>query len=638
MRHGFLKIAAATPDIQVADCEYNAEQIISRMREARAEGAKILALSELCVTAYTCQDLFLQRAMLDGAKLASEKIIAATAGSDMITIFGAPMEYQGKLYNCAIVAQQGKALGVVPKTFLPNYNEFYEKRHFAAAPAETGEIKLAGGTCPFGTKLVFQCQEMNCFSFSVEICEDLWSPNPPSVAHACAGAMLIVNLSASDENIGKEEYRRSLIKNQSARLVCGYVYADAGDGESTTDMVFAGHNIIAENGAVLAESPMYQNGMALSEIDFQRLESERRRLTTFPADAREGYTFVPFSFEIVETQLTRKFPERPFIPSDKTDRERRCESILAIQSLGLKKRLAHAHAKTAVIGVSGGLDSTLALLVAARAMDKLGRPRTDIVAVTMPCFGTTKRTKSNAEQLAERLGVTLLHVDITDAVNQHFSDIGHNSDIHDVTYENSQARERTQVIMDIANKTSGIVVGTGDLSELALGWATYNGDHMIMYGVNASVPKTLIRHIVLYEADYTQDEALRNVLLDILDTPVSPELLPAKDGEISQKTEELVGPYDLHDFYLYYAVRWGFTPQKVYRLAVYTLGKDYDKEVLLKWLKNFYRRFFQQQFKRSCLPDGPKVGSVTLSPRGDWRMPSDACADLWLKQVEQIEV
>ena len=445
MRHGFLKIAAATPDIQVADCEYNAEQIISRMREARAEGAKILALSELCVTAYTCQDLFLQRAMLDGAKLASEKIIAATAGSDMITIFGAPMEYQGKLYNCAIVAQQGKALGVVPKTFLPNYNEFYEKRHFAAAPAETGEIKLAGGTCPFGTKLVFQCQEMNCFSFSVEICEDLWSPNPPSVAHACAGAMLIVNLSASDENIGKEEYRRSLIKNQSARLVCGYVYADAGDGESTTDMVFAGHNIIAENGAVLAESPMYQNGMALSEIDFQRLESERRRLTTFPADAREGYTFVPFSFEIVETQLTRKFPERPFIPSDKTDRERRCESILAIQSLGLKKRLAHAHAKTAVIGVSGGLDSTLALLVAARAMDKLGRPRTDIVAVTMPCFGTTKRTKSNAEQLAERLGVTLLHVDITDAVNQHFSDIGHNSDIHDVTYENSQADRKSVV-------------------------------------------------------------------------------------------------------------------------------------------------------------------------------------------------
>lgn len=638
MRHGFLKIAAATPDIQVADCGYNAEQIIARIGEARAEGAKILALSELCVTAYTCQDLFLQRAMLDAAKAASEKIIAATAGSDMITIFGAPLEYQGKLYNCAIVAQQGRTLGVVPKTYLPNYNEFYEKRHFAAAPKETGEIKLAGKTCPFGTKLVFQCEEMNCFSFAVEICEDLWSPNPPSVAHACAGAMLIVNLSASDENIGKEEYRRSLIKNQSARLVCGYVYADAGDGESTTDMVFAGHNIIAENGAVLAESPLYQNSMVLSEIDFQRLESERRRLTTFPAEQREGYTFVPFSFEIEQTQLTRKFPERPFIPSDKTDRERRCESILAIQSLGLKKRLAHAHAKTAVIGVSGGLDSTLALLVAARAMDKLNRPRTDIVAVTMPCFGTTKRTKSNAEQLAERLGVTLLHVNITYAVNQHFADIGHDSNIHDVTYENCQARERTQVIMDIANKTGGIVVGTGDLSELALGWATYNGDHMSMYGVNASVPKTLIRHIVLYEADYTKDEALRTVLLDILDTPVSPELLPAKDGEISQKTEELVGPYDLHDFYLYYAVRWGFTPQKVYRLAVYTLGKDYSREILLKWLKNFYRRFFQQQFKRSCLPDGPKVGSVTLSPRGDWRMPSDACADLWLKQVEEIEV
>lgn len=638
MRHGFLKVAAATPDIRVADCEYNADQIIARMQEAQAAGVKILALSELCVTGYTCQDLFLQRTMLDGARAAVEKVLNASAGSDMVTAFGAPLEYQGKLYNCAVIVQNGRLLGVVPKTFLPNYNEFYEKRHFSPAPAETGEIKLAGQACPFGAKIVFQCEEMSCFSFAVEICEDVWSPNPPSVAHACAGALMILNLSASDETIGKEQYRRSLVTNQSARLVCGYIYADAGEGESTTDMVFAGHNLITENGAVLAENPLYRNSMVISEVDFHRLESERRRLSTFPAQLREGYAFVPYSLEIVETQLTRKFPERPFIPDDRTDREHRCESILAIQSLGLKKRLAHAHAKTAVIGVSGGLDSSLALLVAARAMDMLNRPRTDIVAVTMPCFGTTKRTKSNAEQLAERLGVTLLHVNITDAVNQHFEDIGHDSNQHDVTYENSQARERTQVIMDIANKTGGIVVGTGDLSELALGWATYNGDHMSMYGVNASVPKTLIRHIVRYEADYAKDKALSDVLLDILDTPVSPELLPAKDGEISQKTEELVGPYDLHDFYLYYAIRWGFPPKKVFRLATYTLGGDYDKETLLKWLKNFYRRFFQQQFKRSCLPDGPKVGSVTLSPRGDWRMPSDACADLWLKQVEEIEV
>ena len=638
MRNGFIKVAAGTPSIRVADCEYNAEQIIQMMKQASMQDVRVLVLPELCVTGYTCSDLFLHQKLLDGVEQAVQTIVQASTELDLLVLIGAPLQQVDKLYNCAVVVYRGKILGAVPKSHLPTYGEFYEMRQFTPAPAENGTVTICGREIPFGTKLLFACQEMPNFRLGVEICEDLWVPNPPSVAHALAGATIVANLSASDELIGKSEYRRSLVLGQSARLLCGYVYADAGDGESTTDMVFAGHNLIAENGALLAEQEPFDNGLAVSEIDVDKLVHERRRMTTFQNEREASYQTISFSMELRPTGLTRCIAKNPFVPQSEAVREDRCDSILQMQVAGLKKRLEHSHAKTAVVGISGGLDSCLALLVAVYAMDALNRPRTDVVAVTMPCFGTTQRTKGNAEKLTTLLGATLRCVDIKAAVTQHLQDIGHPDDVLDVTYENAQARERTQVLMDMANQTGGMVIGTGDLSELALGWATYNGDHMSMYAVNASIPKTLVRYLVQYCADYASGEEDRKVLLDILDTPVSPELLPPEGETISQKTEELVGPYELHDFFLYYVLRWGFPPAKIFALAQYAFGEQYSPATILKWLQNFYRRFFAQQFKRSCLPDGPKVGTVTLSPRGDWRMPSDASARLWMQEIDKIGI
>ena len=637
MKHGFIKAAAATCEIRVADCAFNADSIQTAMQEACTGGAKLLVFPELCITGYTCGDLFLQQPLLEAAERALLQVAEASRGMSMLCVVGLPLAYRSKLYNCAAVLCGGEILGIVPKSNIPNYSEFYEQRHFTSAPAENGEIVIQGRRIPFGTKLVFACESAADFVLGVEICEDLWVLHPPSATHVLAGATVIANLSASDEVIGKADYRRMLVSSQSARLICGYVYADAGYGESTSDLVFSGHDLICENGTILKESKLFGTGVHFSEIDVQKLASERRRTTTFPAGAAEGYQVVPFDLDLQETKLTRPVARRPFVPDNAASRAQRCEEILAIQCEGLKKRIVHTGCKTIVVGISGGLDSCLALLVMERAMKQLGRPMEDIIAVTMPCFGTTKRTRSNAELLCEALGVTLRTIDIADAVKQHFKDIGQKEDCYDVVYENAQARERTQILMDVANQNGGLVIGTGDLSELALGWATYNGDHMSMYGVNASVPKTLVRHIVRYAADTAESETLKNALCDILDTPVSPELLPAQqDGTISQKTEDIVGPYDLHDFFLYYMVRFGFSPEKIFRLCEYAFAEEFDRETILRWMKVFYRRFFSQQFKRSCLPDGPKVGTVTLSPRGDWRMPSDACAKIWLDESERL--
>ena len=639
MRHGFIKTAAGTPKIQVADCVYNAGEILKLIRQMETEGAKIMAFPELCITGYTCQDLFWQTLLLDSAKEQLVWLAGETSQVDALIIVGLPWEYNGKLYNVAAVLNRGKILGLVPKTNLPNYAEYYEARHFTPADLETHMVTIGEENVPFGTKLLFSCPQMSGMKVAVEICEDLWSALPPSTFHALAGATVIANLSASDETVGKAEYRRALVSNQSARLLCGYLYASAGHGESTQDMVFAGHDLIAENGTILSENAPFDGGCAETEIDCQRMEAERARNTSFELSG-EGYQTVEFDLEPAETTLTRWIDPAPFVPGDPKRRAERCELILKMQADGLAKRLEHAHAKTAVIGISGGLDSCLALLVAVRAMKQLGRPARDVLAVTMPCFGTTKRTRSNAEILCDELQVSFKEIDIANTVHSHFADIGQDESVLDVTFENGQARVRTLELMDTANRTGGLVVGTGDLSELALGWATYNGDHMSMYGVNAGVPKTLVRHLVRYEADIAATDALRTVLLDILDTPVSPELLPAKDGEIAQKTEDLVGPYELHDFYLYQVLRFGFGPAKIFRLAktAFAGRPEYPDSVLYKWLRNFYWRFFAQQFKRSCLPDGPKVGSVTLSPRGDWRMPSDACATLWLAELEQLQI
>ena len=647
MRDGFVKVAAGTPKIKVADCEYNAGQIIALMKGAAEQGVKVLVLPELCVTGYTCSDLFLQDTLLQGAEDALAHILEDTRDLDMLTALGLPVRnrWDGKLYNCAAMLCKGELLALVPKTHIPNYGEFYEARWFTSGAELDTLVKLCGQNVPLGCNLILECETMPNLVVGVEVCEDLWAPAPPSVALARAGATLILNLSASNELAGKASYRRQLVAGQSGRLVCGYVYADAGEGESTTDLVFAGHNMIAENGTILAEK-RFDTGLTVSEIDVDKLIFERRRMNTFAPPKRDpmeeahaiGIGRSSFTLERKGTALTRPIPKNPFVPEDHGDRRARCEEIFTIAALGLKKRLEHTKASCAVVGLSGGLDSTLALLITARAMDLLGRPRTDIVAVTMPCFGTTSRTKSNAQLLAERIGADFRTVDIGEAVKVHFRDIGQSMEDLSVTFENGQARERTQVLMDVANQRGGMVIGTGDLSELALGWATYNGDHMSMYGVNGSIPKTLVRHLTAYAADEAReaDPQLSAVLRDILDTPVSPELLPPKEGEIAQRTEDLVGPYELHDFFLYYAVRWGFSPRKVYRLALRALGADYSQEVILKWLKNFYRRFFTQQFKRSCLPDGPKVGSLALSPRGDWRMPSDAANTLWMKGLETL--
>ncbi len=640
MRDGFIKVAAGTPKIRVADCRYNAEQIFTLMREADKQGVRVLCLPELCVTGYTCGDLFLQDTLLRGAEEALTTILEATKNLDMVTVLGVPVRYNHKLFNCAAVISKGTILGLVPKINIPNYTEFYEARWFASGRELKGtdfSIPFAGQeNVEFSTGLIFRCAGYPLLTIGVEVCEDLWVGDTPSTRLAHGGATLILNPSASDETVCKDGYRRNLVAMTSARLACGYIYADAGEGESSTDLVYAGHSIIAENGAVLAQR-RFATGLTVTEIDLQKLSHERQRMSTFPADAPELFP-VYFTMTPNDTVLTRPISPNPFVPEDAGDRKARCNEILCIAALGLKKRLEHTHAKTAVVGLSGGLDSTLAILITALAMSMLGRPSSDIIAVTMPCFGTTDRTRDNAVELAGRLGATLKRIDIGEAVKVHFRDIGQSMDKHDVTFENGQARERTQVLMDIANQTGGLVIGTGDLSELALGWATYNGDHMSMYAVNAGIPKTLVRHLVSFVAGdkAEEDQRLSHVLEDILDTPVSPELLPAVGGKISQRTEELVGPYELHDFFLYYIVRWGFSPKKVYRLAVYALGKQYDRQTILKWLNNFYRRFFAQQFKRSCLPDGPKVGSVTLSPRGDWRMPSDAVAALWMEELEGL--
>ena len=638
MKNGFVKVAAATPDIRVADVEFNTQNIINAMEEAQKNGAKILVFPELCVTGYTCSDLFDHSVLLKASRKALLEIAENTNDKDMLVFVGAPLEVNGKLYNVAAAMNQGEIIGFTTKTFLPNYGEFYEMRQFTPGPQTVREITFEGKKIPFGPQILFQAEGMEELVVAAEICEDVWSPVPPSIQAALEGATVIVNCSASDETIGKDTYRRALISGQSARLISGYIYANAGEGESTTDLVFGGHNIIAENGTILKESSRYVNEIIYSELDLQRITGERRKNTTFQPLDEETLVRVPFTIEETKTFLTRTFPKKPFVPSDEQTRAQRCEEILTIQAMGLKKRLAHTNARTAVVGISGGLDSTLALLVTARAFDMLGRDKKDIIAVTMPCFGTTDRTYQNACEMSKKVGATLIEVPIADAVNVHFRDIGHDPEDHSVTYENCQARERTQVLMDIANKTWGMVIGTGDLSELALGWATYNGDHMSMYGVNASVPKTLVRHLVKYAADDTTDEALKNVLYDVLDTPVSPELLPPKDGDIAQKTEDLVGPYELHDFFLYFMLRFGYEPSKIFRIACMTFDGEYDKETIFKWLEAFCRRFFSQQFKRSCLPDGPKVGTVALSPRGDWRMPSDACVAVWMKDLETCRV
>ena len=635
MRHGFIKVAAATPDIRVADVDYNKGQIIKQMDEAAEAGAKIIVFPELCITGYTCSDLFLQDILLNSAKKALVEIAEHTKNLDALVFVGVPIAVGGELYNVAAALNHGNILGFTTKSFLPNYGEFYEMRQFRPGPKKAEKILFGGKEIPFGPQLLFVENQMANLIVSAEICEDVWSPVPPSIEAAREGATVIVNCSASDETIGKASYREALISGQSARLISGYIYANAGEGESTTDLVFGGHNLIAENGTILAEAKRFSNGIIYTEFDVQKIANERRKNTTFTETQEHVLPRIPFGLEQTETILTRTFPSRPFVPRDDQERAKRCEEILTIQAMGLKKRLAHTHAKSAVVGISGGLDSTLALLVTAKAFDALGLERSGITAVTMPCFGTTDRTYQNACKMSLKVGATLRDVRIGDAVMQHFKDIGHDPQDHSVTYENSQARERTQVLMDIANQTGGLVIGTGDMSELALGWATYNGDHMSMYGVNASVPKTLVRHLVHYFADTCEDSSLKEVLYDVLDTPVSPELLPPKDGEIAQKTENLVGPYELHDFFLYYFLRMGYEPGKIYRIAKLSFAGEYDDETIYKWLRTFCWRFFSQQFKRSCLPDGPKVGTVALSPRGDWRMPSDACVALWIQNLEK---
>ena len=631
MIDGFLRVAAATPAIRTADCAYNAEQILGCVAAA-PEDTALLVFPELCLTGYTCGDLFLSSTLLAAAEKAMRRILSATVGRDTVLVIGLPVPVDARLFNCAAVCQRGILLGLVPKTHLPAYSEFYEARHFSPAGEQPLPVTFAGQQTRLSSRQLFECRSMPSFRLGVEICEDLWVASPPSAGLAAAGATLIANLSASDESIGKAAYRRQLAAAQSARLCCAYVYADAGEGESATDLVFSGHNLVAENGVVLAESPPFSGEPAVTEVDLSRLVYDRRRMNTFAA-SDEGYEKVSFDMPVRRLKLTREIPALPFVPADTVVQSQRCEEILNIQAAGLASRLRHTGSR-AVLGLSGGLDSALALLVTVRAYDRLARPREEICAVTMPCFGTTGRTLSNARILAAACGASLEEIDISASVTRHLADIGHQGE-HDVTYENAQARERTQVLMDIANRCGGLVVGTGDLSELALGWATYNGDHMSMYGVNASVPKTLVRYLVAYEAKRCGGR-MREALLDILDTPVSPELLPPENGVIAQKTEQIVGPYELHDFYLYYLLRFGFSPAKIHRLACAAFDGRFTPEEIKKWLIVFLRRFFSQQVKRSCLPDGPRIGSVSLSPRGDWRMPSDASAALWLAEAEAL--
>ena len=657
MRDGFIKTAAATPVIKLGDCFANRDTVIKMTRDAEEAGVKILCFPDMCITGYTIGDLVLQDVLLNNAKTAVLDIAGATSGMDVFVVVGFPFQVNSKLYICAAAIQNGHVLGIVPKHFLPSYAEYYESRHFMRGTREVRYVDLGGEKIPFGMNIIFENKEVPYLKVAIEICEDLWMPQPPSGAHAVAGATIILNPSASDELAGKRAYRRELVKQQSARLICGYVYADAGEGESTTDLCFSGHDLIVENGTILEESEMFSSGLTISEIDVNRLVNERRRMTSYSSHL-DGYERVEFSFGSIgknieettgshdmtgekalpETTLTRKFAMNPFIPEDEAERRSQFKEVIEIQAWGLASRLKAINCKEAIIGISGGLDSTLAVLVTVEAFKKLGLDMSGIVAVTMPCFGTSVRTRKNAEVLIEELGIKLVEINIKDAVNGHLSDIGHDGETADVTFENAQARERTQILMDMANLKGGIVVGTGDLSELALGFATYNGDHMSMYGVNASVPKTLVRALVEFFAVETDSPRLKETLLDIIGTPVSPELLPSIDGLTSQITEDIVGPYELHDFFIFYMVRYGFEPAKIFRMAKEAFKGRYDEATILKWQKQLYRRFFNNQFKRSCLPDGPKTGSVALSPRGDWRMPSDIKSTAWMAQLDAISI
>ncbi|MDD6222550.1 MAG: NAD(+) synthase [Lachnospiraceae bacterium] len=637
MKDGFFNVAAFTPKLRVADCAYNTQQILAAMDEAHARDIQLLVFPELAVTGYTCGDLFLTRTLQDAAAEGLKKIAQKSAQqSGMLAFVGLPLLVRGKLYNVAAAVYEGKVIAFIPKRNLPNYNEFYERRQFTPGAPDVSDILFDGQEVPFGGNILLSCTDNPDLCIGAELCEDLWVPLPPSVHHALAGASVIVNLSASNDLIGKADYRRALVSGQAARLVAAYVYCSSGKDESTQDIVFSGHRLIAENGTILAESERFTDGVLAAQLDLQKLTEERARMTTFATETA-GYRIVPFSMKSRTLHLTRRYDRTPFVPDAAGERDRRCSEILQIQSMGLRKRLAHIGCSHAVIGISGGLDSTLALLVTARAFDALGLDRKGILCVTMPAFGTTDRTYNNAVTLTRQMGCTLREINIRKAVRQHFEDIGQDESNHDVTYENSQARERTQILMDLANMYKGIVIGTGDLSELALGWATYNGDHMSMYGVNASVPKTLVRYLVRYAADTCGDKRLQKALMDVLDTPVSPELLPPEDGQISQKTEDLVGPYELHDFFLYHTLRFGVHPKKLFRIAQAAFAGEFSPQTIYKWQRTFTWRFFAQQYKRSCLPDSPKVGTVAVSPRGDLRMPSDASGAVWMAELDEIE-
>ncbi len=628
MKDGFIKVAAGTPEIQVTNCEYNADAIIAMIQRAEQDEVKVLVLPELTIVGYTCGDLVLSTALTDAAMRALERITRATEGSDMVVAIGVPIVFGHLLYNCAAVVQNGRVLGVIPKTHLGNYGEFYEKRTYAAALETIEEMELFGQKAPFGNRLVFCCRELPLLNIGVEICEDLWAAVPPSTLLADCGASILLNLSASDEAVTKVDYRRLLVQSQSTRTNSAYVFCSSGTGESTTDVVFSGHDMVCENGVFLAEAKPFGAGYCVTEIDLEFLSRERRRFARKLFNNTDVMR-IPFSMQVVETKLTRAFWKTPFVPDTAESATARFHQVLAIQSHGLSQRIKHTNAKKLLIGISGGVDSTLALLVSKEALRLLGRPAEDVIAVTMPCFGTSARTKANAEKLCGALGIALREIQIGESVKRHLADLDHPLDLHDAAYENAQARERTQVLMDLANMYGGLVIGTGDLSELALGFATYNGDHMSNYGVNADVPKTLIR-AMLRDIARVADPALSEVLLDIVDTPVSPELLPTKDGVIAQVTEDIVGPYELHDFFLYHMLRRGSSKQKMLRLAKYVFAGDYDDATIEKWYTLFIRRFFAQQFKRNCIPDGPRIGNVALSPRGDWRMPSDAQPNAFL--------
>ena len=644
MNYGYVKVAAAVPPVKVGDCKFNVEQIESLIIQANNQGVEIMVLPELSITAYTCGDLFFQKLLLDEAEMALIGLLNFTRSMNIITIIGLPVPLSNGLANCAAVIQKGKILGMVPKTFLPNYKEFYEKRWFTAAnEVKESCVLICGQQVPLSSHILFKTPSCN---FGIEICEDLWAPIPPSSYLALQGADIIFNLSANSSAAGKGRYLTDLISGQSARCISGYVYAASGFGESTSDVVFSGKALIYENGKLLKaeHQKVSEELLSISEIDIEHLRSIRRKNTTFNTSASALAECAPRYVEsagiIAENNmtLTRPIAPHPFIPEGDSDRDARCQEIFDIQCKGLAKRIRHTNCETAVIGISGGLDSTLALLVCTRTFDMLGKSRRGVIGITMPGFGTTDRTYTNAIRLMQQLGITIREISIKDACLQHFKDIGHSPDQHDTIYENSQARERTQILMDAANQTNGIVVGTGDLSELALGWATYNGDHMSMYGVNASIPKTLVQHLVRWVANSTDEPVIRETLLDIIDTPISPELIPAnEDGQIKQKTEDLVGPYELHDFFLYHMIRSGFHPRKIFMLACNAFKDVYDEETIKHWLTTFYKRFFSQQFKRSCMPDGPKVGSISLSPRGDWRMPSDATAEAWIEECKALK-